>query len=153
MHIPSSHRHIHTHRQRHTRTNTHAHTPPSASSHPLPTLPQGFLAEGLQRTPAGLGSVIIDSQPLTVAVLAAALFGERLSPAAVAGLFIGVAGAARPASAPPPMASLPALDAAPSVAPRLQTVVPRGALPSPHQAAPRATPALSSPPPPPRQAC
>ncbi len=27
---------------------------------------QGFLAEGLTKTPAGLGSVIIDSQPLTV---------------------------------------------------------------------------------------
>ena len=30
---------------------------------------QGFLAEGLQRTSAGLGSIIIDSQPLTVALL------------------------------------------------------------------------------------
>jgi drug/metabolite transporter (DMT)-like permease len=40
---------------------------------------QGFLAEGLERTSAGLGSVIIDSQPLTVAVLAAVLFGEALS--------------------------------------------------------------------------
>ncbi|KAI8472016.1 MAG: Drug/Metabolite transporter superfamily [Monoraphidium minutum] len=53
---------------------------------------QGFLAEGLQRTSAGLGSVIIDSQPLTVAVLAALLFDEKLAPPAVAGLFIGVAG-------------------------------------------------------------
>ncbi|XP_039138652.1 WAT1-related protein At3g02690, chloroplastic isoform X2 [Dioscorea cayenensis subsp. rotundata] len=35
---------------------------------------QGFLAEGLQRTSAGLGSVIIDSQPLTVAILASLLF-------------------------------------------------------------------------------
>jgi drug/metabolite transporter (DMT)-like permease len=53
---------------------------------------QAFLAEGLQRTTAGLGSVIIDSQPLSVAVLAALLFGEALSPLGVAGLFIGVAG-------------------------------------------------------------
>ena len=40
------------------------------------TLFQGALAEGLTRTSAGLGSVIIDSQPLTVAILAAAFFGE-----------------------------------------------------------------------------
>jgi drug/metabolite transporter (DMT)-like permease len=53
---------------------------------------QGFLAEGLQRTSAGLGSVIIDSQPLSVALLAALLFGEALSPLGVSGLFIGVAG-------------------------------------------------------------
>lgn len=53
---------------------------------------QGFLVEGLQRTSAGLGSVIIDSQPLTVALLASLLFGERLGAAGVAGLFIGVAG-------------------------------------------------------------
>ncbi len=53
---------------------------------------QGFLAEGLQRTSAGLGSVIIDSQPLTVALLAALLFGERLRPAGVAGLGVGVLG-------------------------------------------------------------
>ncbi|KAK9834046.1 hypothetical protein WJX81_005506 [Elliptochloris bilobata] len=53
---------------------------------------QGFLAEGLQRTSAGLGSVIIDSQPLTVAALAALLLGERLSAAGVAGLGVGVAG-------------------------------------------------------------
>lgn len=54
--------------------------------------PQGFLAEGLQRTSAGLGSVIIDSQPLSVALLAALLFGEALSPLGISGLFIGVAG-------------------------------------------------------------
>ena len=53
---------------------------------------QGFLAEGLQRTSAGLGSVIIDSQPLTVAALAALLFGERLRPLGIAGLGVGVAG-------------------------------------------------------------
>ena len=53
---------------------------------------QGFLAEGLQRTSAGLGSVIIDSQPLTVAVLAALLFGEKLTAASYAGLGLGVLG-------------------------------------------------------------
>ncbi|PNH05330.1 hypothetical protein TSOC_008405, partial [Tetrabaena socialis] len=53
---------------------------------------QGCLAEGLTRTSAGLGSVIIDSQPLSVAVLAALLFGERLSGVGVAGLLLGVAG-------------------------------------------------------------
>jgi drug/metabolite transporter (DMT)-like permease len=63
---------------------------PPPPPHPLHT--QAFLAEGLQRTTAGLGSVIIDSQPLSVAVLAAVLFGEALSPLGVAGLFIGVAG-------------------------------------------------------------
>jgi drug/metabolite transporter (DMT)-like permease len=55
---------------------------------------QGCLALGLQRTSAGLGSVIIDSQPLTVAVLAALLFGERLGAAGAAGLAAGVAGLA-----------------------------------------------------------
>lgn len=53
---------------------------------------QGFLAEGLRRTSAGLGSVIIDSQPLTVAALSALLYGESLSPAGVVGLGLGVAG-------------------------------------------------------------
>ncbi|XP_061360326.1 WAT1-related protein At3g02690, chloroplastic-like [Gastrolobium bilobum] len=53
---------------------------------------QGFLAEGLQRTSAGLGSVIIDSQPLTVAVLAALLFGESIGIIGAAGLVLGVIG-------------------------------------------------------------
>ena len=53
---------------------------------------QGFLAEGLERTSAGLGSVIIDSQPLTVALLASVLFGERLSALGYGGLAVGVAG-------------------------------------------------------------
>ena len=57
-----------------------------------PPLWQGFLAEGLQRTSAGLGSVIIDSQPLTVALLASLLFGERLSAVGYGGLVAGVAG-------------------------------------------------------------
>lgn len=42
------------------------------------TLFQGFLAQGLSQTSAGLGSVMIDSQPLAVALLAFWLFGERL---------------------------------------------------------------------------
>lgn len=53
---------------------------------------QGFLAEGLQRTSAGLGSVIIDSQPLTVAVLASIFYGETLGAEGVAGLALGVLG-------------------------------------------------------------
>jgi drug/metabolite transporter (DMT)-like permease len=53
---------------------------------------QGCLAQGLERTSAGLGSVIIDSQPLTVALLAATLFGERVSPLAAAGLLLGLLG-------------------------------------------------------------
>jgi drug/metabolite transporter (DMT)-like permease len=35
------------------------------------TLFQGFLTNGLMRTKAGLGSVMIDSQPLAVALLSA----------------------------------------------------------------------------------
>jgi len=58
------------------------------------TLFQGCLAEGLERTSAGLGSVIIDSQPITVALLAAALFGERLPPRGVVGLGVAVLGLA-----------------------------------------------------------
>ena len=53
---------------------------------------QGFLAEGLQRTSAGLGSVIIDSQPLSVAVLASILFGERLGRSGASGLALGIIG-------------------------------------------------------------
>jgi len=53
---------------------------------------QGFLAEGLQRTSAGLGSVIIDSQPLSVALLASVLFGERLGARGFAGLALGISG-------------------------------------------------------------
>ena len=36
----------------------------------------GLLAEGLERTGAGLGSVLIDSQPLLVALLARSLLGK-----------------------------------------------------------------------------
>eukprot|EP00240_Pyramimonas_obovata_P015317 CAMPEP_0118940960 /NCGR_PEP_ID=MMETSP1169-20130426/32761_1 /TAXON_ID=36882 /ORGANISM="Pyramimonas obovata, Strain CCMP722" /LENGTH=276 /DNA_ID=CAMNT_0006885603 /DNA_START=131 /DNA_END=957 /DNA_ORIENTATION=- len=53
---------------------------------------QGFLAEGLQLTSAGLGSVIIDSQPITVAILASLLYGERMGPTGAVGLLVGVLG-------------------------------------------------------------
>ncbi|KZV23877.1 hypothetical protein F511_29873 [Dorcoceras hygrometricum] len=65
---------------------------------------QGFLAEGLEKTTAGLGStkfdpdfnimlqVIIDSQPLTVAILASLLFGESIGPVGAVGLVLGVIG-------------------------------------------------------------
>lgn len=53
---------------------------------------QGFLAQGLQKTSAGLGSVIIDSQPLTVAILAALLFGESIGLLGAGGLVLGVIG-------------------------------------------------------------
>jgi drug/metabolite transporter (DMT)-like permease len=39
-----------------------------------------------------IGQVIIDSQPLTVAVLASLLFGESLGPIAIVGLGLGVVG-------------------------------------------------------------
>ena len=53
---------------------------------------QGFLAEGLVRTGAGLGSVMIDSQPLAVALLALWLFGERIGLWGWLGLLLGVIG-------------------------------------------------------------
>lgn len=53
---------------------------------------QGFLAQGLMRTGAGLGSVMIDSQPLAVAILAFFLYGERVGGFGWLGLLIGVAG-------------------------------------------------------------
>ncbi len=53
---------------------------------------QGFLAQGLVRTNAGLGSLLIDSQPLAVAVLAAILYKEKIGIGATLGLFIGVLG-------------------------------------------------------------
>ncbi|KAG6436844.1 hypothetical protein SASPL_101748 [Salvia splendens] len=52
----------------------------------------GFLAQGLEGTTAGLGSVIIDSQPLTVAILASLLFGESIGYIGAAGLVLGVIG-------------------------------------------------------------
>ncbi|MBE9076629.1 DMT family transporter [Romeria aff. gracilis LEGE 07310] len=56
------------------------------------TMFQGFLAEGLTRTGAGLGSVMIDSQPLAVAVMARFLFEERVGPFGWLGLGIGLLG-------------------------------------------------------------
>ncbi|NJR40515.1 MAG: EamA family transporter [Leptolyngbyaceae cyanobacterium CSU_1_4] len=53
---------------------------------------QGFLAEGLQRTGAGLGSVMIDSQPLAVALMARFLFGEQVGLWGWLGLAFGVLG-------------------------------------------------------------
>lgn len=53
---------------------------------------QGFLAEGLFKTGAGLGSVMIDSQPLAVALLARFLFGEQVGLWGWLGLGFGVVG-------------------------------------------------------------
>lgn len=53
---------------------------------------QGFLATGLVRTNAGLGSVIIDSQPLVVALLSSWLFGEIIGLFGFLGLAIGIFG-------------------------------------------------------------
>ncbi len=56
------------------------------------TLFQGFLAEGLQRTGAGLGSVMIDSQPIAVALMARFLFQEMVGPLGWLGLVLGIMG-------------------------------------------------------------
>ncbi|MBR8831368.1 MAG: DMT family transporter [Chlorogloea purpurea SAG 13.99] len=56
------------------------------------TLFQGFLAEGLNRTGAGLGSVIIDSQPLAVALMSSWLFGEVIGLWGWIGLAFGILG-------------------------------------------------------------
>jgi drug/metabolite transporter (DMT)-like permease len=53
---------------------------------------QGFLAMGLVRTGAGLGSVMIDSQPLAVALLSRWLFGEVIGIWGWLGLVIGIVG-------------------------------------------------------------
>lgn len=53
---------------------------------------QGFLAEGLVRTGAGLGSVMIDSQPIAVALLSGLLFSEIIGVWGWLGLAIGVLG-------------------------------------------------------------
>lgn len=53
---------------------------------------QGFLAEGLQRTNAGLGSVMIDSQPLAVALMSSLLFGEMIGVFGFVGLALGIGG-------------------------------------------------------------
>jgi drug/metabolite transporter (DMT)-like permease len=53
---------------------------------------QALLAQGLGQTGAGLGSVLIDSQPLLVALLARALFGEAINPIGWLGLLLGLVG-------------------------------------------------------------
>lgn len=53
---------------------------------------QGFLAEGLVRTGAGLGSVAIDSQPLIVALLSWWLYRERIGWKGWLGLGLGIVG-------------------------------------------------------------
>ncbi len=53
---------------------------------------QGFLAAGLLRTDAGLGSVMIDSQPLAVALLSLWLFGESIGIFGWLGLGLGILG-------------------------------------------------------------
>ena len=56
------------------------------------TLFQGFLAEGLLKTGAGLGSVMIDSQPLAVALMSLWLFQEHIGLWGWLGLGLGVTG-------------------------------------------------------------
>ncbi len=53
---------------------------------------QTFLARGLSETGAGLGSVLIDSQPLLVALFARSLFGEAINPIGWLGLMLGLVG-------------------------------------------------------------
>jgi drug/metabolite transporter (DMT)-like permease len=53
---------------------------------------QGLLARGLLGTGAGLGSVLIDSQPLLVALLARSLFGDAINPVGWLGLLVGLLG-------------------------------------------------------------
>jgi drug/metabolite transporter (DMT)-like permease len=53
---------------------------------------QGLLTRGLGQTGAGLGSVLIDSQPLLVALLARGLFGEAINPVGWLGLLLGLLG-------------------------------------------------------------
>jgi drug/metabolite transporter (DMT)-like permease len=56
------------------------------------TLFQGFLTEGLAKTGAGLGSVMIDSQPLAVALMARFLYSEQVGLWGWLGLGFGVIG-------------------------------------------------------------
>ena len=53
---------------------------------------QGFLAQGIVKTGAGLGSVMIDSQPIAVALLSSLLFGEVIGLWGWLGLSLGVLG-------------------------------------------------------------
>ena len=50
------------------------------------------LAKGIAGTGAGLGSVLIDSQPLIVALLARVLFGDLINPFGWIGLILGLVG-------------------------------------------------------------
>ena len=56
------------------------------------TMFQGFLATGLVKIDAGLGSVMIDSQPLAVALLSSWLFGEVIGVWGWLGLTFGIIG-------------------------------------------------------------
>ena len=56
------------------------------------TIFQFLLARGLASTGAGLGSILIDSQPLMVALLARVLFGEAINPVGWIGLSLGFLG-------------------------------------------------------------
>jgi len=53
---------------------------------------QFFLTYGIEKTGAGLGSVLIDSQPLLVAILARAIFGNLIKPIGWLGLLFGLGG-------------------------------------------------------------
>ncbi len=53
---------------------------------------QFCLARGLIETGAGLGSVLIDSQPLIVALLARTIFGDPINPIGWIGLILGLGG-------------------------------------------------------------
>ncbi len=53
---------------------------------------QGFLTTGLVNTGAGLGAVLIDAQPLVVALLANWFFGDRIGLWGWLGLIIGLIG-------------------------------------------------------------
>lgn len=53
---------------------------------------QGLLTTGLVNTGAGIGAVLIDAQPLVVAILARMLFGNQIGLWGWLGLAIGIAG-------------------------------------------------------------
>ena len=55
---------------------------------------QGLLSTGLQTTGAGLSSILIDTQPLLVALLARQVFGEAINPIGWLGLLMGLGGVA-----------------------------------------------------------
>ncbi|MEM8604843.1 MAG: DMT family transporter [Cyanobacteria bacterium P01_H01_bin.121] len=53
---------------------------------------QGFLTEGLVHTGAGIGAVLIDAQPLVVAILSRLFFGDLIGPWGWLGLGVGITG-------------------------------------------------------------